>query len=442
MPFPPMPTQVKCPNCGQSYIAQIHTVVDVGESPELKENFIRGELNRARCPHCGSGGFLSTPLVYHDPEKELLISFVPAEASLPADQQEQLVGSLVNAVMNSVPAEKRKGYFFRPRTALTLESLYDAILEAEGISKEVLEQQRARLKLVSDLRTRLDDEEGFDKLVEANRDNLDYSFFLMLSDLVDDRRADDDEESATRLEALRERLLERVSPAMPKAAPQGASYDELIALLQDSEAGDVWRHTVALNRPRLDYGFFQALTARIEAAEGSGDTDTAKSLGELRQRVLAELDAQNEAARQAEDEASLLIMQISEAEDLRAAVEEHLSEIDDIFFVMLSRYLRTAQGRGNTERAGKLSAILDTARELLEDALPPDLRLVNRLIRAEHPDGTAAVLEAHRGLLDDEFLKSYDEHVAALGRAGGDDLVEHLKKVREQIVAKMTILRG
>jgi hypothetical protein len=379
-------------------------------------------------------------LVYHDPEKELLISFVPSEMGLPANQQEQLVGSLVNAVMNSVPAERRKGYFFSPRTALSMESLYDAILEAEGISKEALEAQRTKLRLVTDLLGAMEDEERFAQLVEEKREALDYTFFLLLSDLIDARREEGDQGDAEEMQQLREKLLERVSPAMPKVAAQGASYDELIELLQEAEGADTWSHTVALNRARLDYGFFQALTAKVDAAESSGDTETAEALGALRKSILEELDTQNQAVRQAEDEASLLIMRLSEAGDVREAMREHLDEITDVFLVVLSRYLRTAENQKDTARVDKLRAIMDVARELLEEELPPELRLINRLIRAEHPEGTNDVLDEHRASLTDAFLETYDRYVADFERGGSDDVVDHLKRVREQIVAKRTIL--
>ena len=440
MPFPPMPTQVKCPNCGESYIAQIHTIIDVGDSPEMKQAFMKGQVNRAECTHCGTAGMLSSPLVYHDPEKELLISFVPGEMALPADQQEQLVGSLVNAVMNSVPAEERKAYFFTPRTALTMESLYDAILEAEGISKEALQEQRTKLQLVNDLLAAVEDEDRFAELVEEKRDSLDYAFFLLLSDVVEARREEGPEQEAKSVENLREKLLERVSPAMPQVAPQDASYDDVVELLQEAEGGDTWSHTVALNRPRLDYGFFQALTAKVDSAQSGDDEEAAEKLGALRQHILDELDALNQMVRKAEDEASLLIMRLSEAEDMRSAIAEHLEEVNDVFFVVLSRYLRTAESQDDADRVAKLKAIMETTRELLEERLPPDLRLVNRLIRAEHPDETSEVLDEHRGMLTEAFLETFDRYHSDLESADSSELVEHLKKVREQIVAKRTIL--
>ncbi len=442
MPFPAMPTQVTCPKCQQVFITQVRTIIDVGEEPELKEELLRGRVNYAQCPQCKSGGILSAPLLYHDPAKELLLTYVPAQLGMSADQQEQFMGSLVNAVMNQLPAEQRKGYFLRPKAVLTLDGLYDAILEADGISKETLDAQRARIKLMNSLLAVVEDEKTLDQLVQENRDKLDYEFYLMLSGSIEVHEQDGDEELANLLRLLREKLLARVAPTARPSAQQAGSYDELIELLRNTAEGERWRTLVAVNRARLDYGFFQALTGKIEAAQAAGDEETEHKLTDLRKRVLDELDAQEKLARYAEDQASLLIMKLSEAQNVEAAVREHRSEINEVLVSMLARYQAMANAQKDAARAEKLGAILEATLDILEEKLPPEVRLINRLLRAEYPDGTNAVLEKYRGLLNDAFLKTYDRSVASLEQSGDKDLAEHLKQVRPQIAAKIAILRA
>jgi len=450
MPFPALPTQIRCPRCDTSFVAQVRTVIDVGQEPELKEQFLRGQVNYVQCPQCGGGGLLSTVLVYHDPAKELLLTYVPAELNMPADQQEKLIGGLVNALMNELPAEKRKAYFLQPKAMLTVDSLYDTILEADGISKEALEAQRTKLKLINTLLAAVEDDKTLDKLVEEHRGELTYEFFLLLSDAIEAHQADGHEERAKAMQSLREKLLQRVTPVMPTtsprsrsgASPKGSTYDELIELLRKAQGGSEWRSTIAVNRPRLDYGFFQALTAKIEAAQAANDSETAGKLTELRQKVLEELDSQDKRIREAQDGASLLIMELSEAQDLEAAMRQHSEEINEVLIGLLVRYQDAAKARNDTARAQKLGRILDTAINVIEEKLPPDVRLINKLLRAEHPEGTNAILEEYRGLLTDAFLETYDKYIADLEQARDKELAEHLKTVRGQIVAKMSILRA
>jgi flagellar biosynthesis chaperone FliJ len=134
-------------------------------------------------------------------------------------------------------------------------------------------------------------------------------------------------------------------------------------------------------------------------------------------------------------------MTLSEAADLETAVREHINEMDQAFFGVLARFQALSEQRQDTQRAQKLATILETAINVIEEKLPPDVRLVNKLLRADYPDGTNAVLEAHRGLLTDAFIKTLDQYVTDLEQHH-DELAAHLKQVRAQIAAKRTILRG
>ena len=131
--------QVRCPRCQTPFAAPIINVVDVKRYPQLKAALLSGELNRAACPSCGAVSALSVPLVYHDPDKELLLVLIPSELNLPPDQQQRLIGGLVQAVMSNVPAEERKSYFLRPETLLSRQRLVERILEADGVTREMLE---------------------------------------------------------------------------------------------------------------------------------------------------------------------------------------------------------------------------------------------------------------------------------------------------------------
>ena len=442
MAFPPVPSRLRCPNCEASFVVQVRTIIDVGQEPELKEQFLRGEVNRAQCPECGAGGMLSAPLIYHDPEKELLVSYMPAELGLSSEEQERTVGSLVNAVMNSVPAEERKGYFLQPKTVLTYNGLLEMILEAEGYSKEMLQQQRQWLGLIHELLEAKDDEEAFGNLVEEHRDTLTYEFYLMLAELAEAEGEQLGEDDENALADLRDKLLEHAAPEMPQSAPGAATAAELIDQLLEIESDEEWERVAEQALPFLDYGFFQALTELLDQAQDAGDTEAAQKLERLRQRLLDMLDRQSQRYREAEDRASLLIMDMLEAEDLQSAAREHADELDEVFFMVLARLQQTAVQRNNTQRAERLLRLLDAAREVREEALPPDVRLISRLLRAQYPDESNQVLEDHRGLLNDELLEMYDRYVEQVGEGADEAVQERLGQIREQIVAKLTILRA
>ena len=127
-------TQIACPRCRQLIAANVEQLFDVTADPQAKQRLLSGQVNHARCPHCGYQGRLATPVVYHDNEKELLLTFFPAELGLPVNEQERMIGPLIKQVTDRLPPEKRKAYLLKPQANLTYESMLETILGKDGIT--------------------------------------------------------------------------------------------------------------------------------------------------------------------------------------------------------------------------------------------------------------------------------------------------------------------
>jgi ribosomal protein S27E len=96
-------TRVSCPNCRQPIAADIDQLFDVGADPSMKQRLLSGSFNMVKCPNCGYQGGIATPIVYHDPQKELLLTYFPPELNVPRNDQEKLIGGLINQVVNRLP---------------------------------------------------------------------------------------------------------------------------------------------------------------------------------------------------------------------------------------------------------------------------------------------------------------------------------------------------
>jgi len=101
--------QTACPRCKQPILAEVQLLFDMNTDPTAKQKLLGRTTNTARCQACGYEGLISTPIVYHDPQKELLLTFFPGELGLPLNEQEKQIGPLINQVVNALPVEKRKG---------------------------------------------------------------------------------------------------------------------------------------------------------------------------------------------------------------------------------------------------------------------------------------------------------------------------------------------
>lgn len=64
---------VGCRKCGKNFTFELPEKVDVTASPEMKEAVRNGSMFIAVCPVCGEKTLVNAPMLYSDPEKNLLI---------------------------------------------------------------------------------------------------------------------------------------------------------------------------------------------------------------------------------------------------------------------------------------------------------------------------------------------------------------------------------
>ena len=415
--------QILCPQCKQPIVADIQQLFDVGQDPAAKQHILSGLFNIIQCPQCGYQGPYPTPIVYHDPDKELLLVFVPPELGLSQHEQEKFVGPLVQQIMRHLPPEKRKAYLLHPQQVLTLRSLQERILEADGITKEMLEAEERRVKLLQRLLTAAEDQ-----LVDLLREHdatVDVGFFRAVSQLIDAARTGNDEVSARRLEKILELALEhttagreqravidalqdlekRLTALGPRPTPEDL-YDTLITWLAEDPSEPRLQALVALAMPLLDYTFYQRLTERI----AQSPPEQKAALERARDRLL-ELSQQVEKAfQQAVHAMREAIERLSQAQDVRKAVQEALPWIDQDFVSLLAEELDKARRRGDDARAQRLQRLWDAVQEAL--APPPEVQLLERLLAAQDPAERQRLLEAHADLVTPQFVQTVTQLVA------------------------------
>ncbi|MCC8169407.1 MAG: CpXC domain-containing protein [Oscillospiraceae bacterium] len=68
---------VRCPQCGQMSDITVWDSITVKDSPDLKADLLAGKANIFHCPSCSYTALMPNPLLYHDEEKRLMISFSP-----------------------------------------------------------------------------------------------------------------------------------------------------------------------------------------------------------------------------------------------------------------------------------------------------------------------------------------------------------------------------
>ncbi|HEY3313102.1 MAG TPA: CpXC domain-containing protein [Anaerolineales bacterium] len=405
-------TQIACPRCRQMIPAQIEQLFDVTADPASKQRLIGRVSNYAHCPFCGFEGPLSTPIVYHDNDKELLLTYFPSELGLPVNEQEKLVGPLITQVMNRLPAEKRKGYLLRPQSFLTFQSMIEKILEKDGVTKEMLDEQQKRLNLIQRLlQTTSPDVRA--EIIKQEAAQLDETFFGLFNRLAEAAVASGGQQTAQAMATLQEELMANseygrklqaqmgeIETAVKTLQEAGKSLtrEKLLDIFTDTASDARLRALVSLTRSGLDYSFFQILTERIEKSSG----DQRKKLEELREKVLDFTNQIDKAVEEQMKQADKMIESLLEAPDIAQATVQNIANFqNDAVVQVLETKLHTAQQKNDTVRLQKLQQILAV---LQQASTPPELELVNELVDAAGDDSELEkALQAHENELNEEL---------------------------------------
>lgn len=430
---------LNCPNCGHQFTTPVHAIIDVSQDPTAKQRFLSGQLNMAVCPRCGAGGALSTPFVYHDPDKELLFAYTPPTSTLSNDEQQRVIGSLVNTVMTSLPSDRRKGYLFQPRTFLSLETLMDEILVADGISKEQLESQRRKLRLLERLMGATSDD-VIEVIAKENEKDLDYEFFLLLNSFIESARMQGQEAEANHFQSLRRKLVEYSDAALEGdiASAAALSHDELLRRFQELDGQEEQMALVAAARHLLDYSFFQKLTAMIEEAERSGEEEQASELADLRSRILAWIDEIDAEAKAIWEHKGKVIEQALQSGNWRQVLEENWEEIDPIFLTILDGNIQMAQEQGNERAASTLQQLADLALIVAREHAPPEVKLLNSLLETDSMEERQSLLEEQSELVTEDFLILVESVIQDLHAQGRQKDAEKIQPIRDQVKATIS----
>jgi hypothetical protein len=418
-------TQVSCPRCRQPVPANVEQLFDVTADPGAKQRLLGGVSNMVRCPYCGHEGRLATPIVYHDNEKELLLTFFPPELGLPVNEQEKLFGPLIKQVMDRLPAEKRKAYLLSPKANLTFESMIELILGKDGITPEMIKGQQERVQIIDRL-LQVTSADVRSEIIKQNAKIIDEQFFALFSRLAQNA-AQAQPKLAEALMAIQDQLLKETEfgrglaesvgemEAAAKSlqeAGQGLTREKLLDLVIASPSEARIRAYVSLARGGMDYSFFQTLTDKIEKSSGEEKT----KLEHVREKLL---DYTNEADRQIEaryKQAQQFIETLLKQEDIAAATQANIQNFTQDAVDIVQQMLRQASEKNDYATMGKLQKMIEVLQQA--SAPPPEVAFIEQLL--ELPDAAAIeqMLSENADMVNDQFLEALNGLMAQIEQQG------------------------
>jgi hypothetical protein len=407
-------TTISCPQCKQPVPAEITRLFDIRENPQAKQILLSGAYNLIQCQNCGYRGQAPTPIVYHDPDNELLLTFFPPELNVPVNQQEQMIGPLINRVMENLPMADRKAYLFKPETMFTRQRLMERILEEDGITPDMLKAQQDRLNLLQRLAGV--SPESRPEVIKQEEELVDEQLLMILQRLIQSAAAAGEEESTQVLAGLQQQILENTEygkeilkqaqdqqaamESLDEASKSGLTREKLLNLIIEAADSEVRLATlVSMARAGLDYGFFQLLSERIQKASD----EQREMLTELREHLLEMTHEIDEAIKEQEQIAGELLDKILERDDVEETTLQALPSINEIFLEVLRKRIQQARKEDDEARLEKLQKVASAIQKV--SAPGANIELIEALLQAEDEQAISTVLEANADEITDEFMQ-------------------------------------
>lgn len=425
---------VTCPSCGTRFQTQVEQILDVRVDPSARNRMIGGAVNVAVCPACGTAGSLNIPFIYHDPEKKAALLYLPAEAGSNEVERQKAAGRLARQLMDSMPTEERKGYLLQPETFITMDSMVKRVLELEGVSEEEMALNQEYQELLGAFLSVEEDE--WARLIEENEDKITESFFSLVEYVLRvSAQQGADSAEAEKINALYDFIVEETAlgqrlqlrSEIVQNFADDPSRDTLLEALVKAPDEDTVNVLIQSGISLIDYTFFQKLLKMIDEAD---DPDTAETLRGLRRRIL---DLRDEMVQQSEAvmrQRSALLGKLLGSEDPKKMANSHLSELDNLFFMVLSSQIEEAEQADNDELREDLRQIAQVVNEVMEGQLPPEVALIRRLMVAPSEEALEEQLRSSRELLTARFFLYLQVLEASAQEEGQAESAEQIADIR------------
>ncbi|MEO1286368.1 MAG: CpXC domain-containing protein [Chloroflexota bacterium] len=449
----PRQATLQCSNCGAPNTVAMRRVIDVQRDPNGKNALLSGQINQFQCQNCGQINSISSPLLYHDASKELLIAFVPMDVAMKQGiNEEQMVGQLMNELSASIPKEDFRSYMFNPKRALTLKGLIEQILEADGVTPEMMAEQEKRVELVQKM-FESESEEALVTLIKENDDQIDVAVFQTITLMAQRMMQTGQEQAVGHLATIQEILLEQSTYGQQLEQQQLAQEETVREVAADLDHLDEnatrvdfmeiaigyaddeakLQALVGLVRPVFDYDFFMQLSEYINQSPA----DQRATLENMR-------DAIREYTEQVDQQSQMLLQQklqflqvLLNSNDYEQIMHENAVAIDDNFMGLLQANIQEAERRQDIQSAAKLRQIYEVAITILQSQMSPELLLINQLLGAEDDTTMQTIIDENISNFDGDLLEAVDAVSDVIASQGQQAMLDRLGTIREALVTAL-----
>jgi len=321
--------------------------------------------------------------------------------------------------------------------------LIEKILEGEGITREMIQNQEKKIGLIRELMTAQEADRL--SLLEKQKELVDDEFFSLFSRILESASASQDKSSVEKLVEVEKLLLENTElgqemkkqaveaeeavKSLQEVSKSGFTREKLLDLIISAPTEIRVATIVRMTRSGMDYSFFQILADRIEAAQ---DSDKEK-LVTLRDKILNMVEEIDKEIQAQAVQMEKLIDKIIQSPDISKVMEQILPAVNEIFIEVLKTQLESARQKNDNARLEKLQQIVDFIQKA--SAPPPEYQFVEKLLEAPDEAAMQRLLEENPGIITQEFTQLLPGLInQAESQKESKDIVDKLRVINKLVL--------
>jgi hypothetical protein len=348
--------------------------------------------------------------------------------------------------------EKRKAYLFQAQSMLTYQTMMEKILEADGVTKDMLDAQQKKLQLIQRLLSTAS-VDSRKEIIKQEEALIDETFFGLLNRLVEATVAQGDKQSAQQLALFQQELLQETKVGqeiqekmkssqkamedLQEAAKAGLTREKLLDLLIEAPDEIYINTLIGMVRTGLDYEFFQILSQKIDATSDPEQKTKLSSLRDFLVEVTRQIDAQIQEEKQhARETLNKILAEVN----IEVGLEKYGNELNDFFVEAVQEGLQEARKAADLEKISKLGQL----NSMIEEASKPpaEIQFVETLLQAPDTESIKTLLNEKPEVINDEFLQLLANLINQTEQQGNQQaLVTKLKEI-QKVVTKALMAKN
>ena len=117
---------------------------------------------------------------------------------------------------------------------------------------------------------------------------------------------------------------------------------------------------------------------------------------------------------------------------MKTLASQHVEEYDSLFFTILAASIEQAQKDSDSELVDRLREIEEHTARLVEEQMPAEVRLVNRLMTVHGDEEVEGILRENTNSLNARFMRTVDALAANMEASGVPAMAKHLRQIKAQ----------